>query len=54
MEEDTSSEGSEADILPDELWLSIFAFLSDSDLLVCSLVCMRWHLLTQDARHVLT
>lgn len=42
-------EGSESS-LPDELWLAVFTFLADGDLLACALVCSRWHLLTQDAR----
>jgi hypothetical protein len=43
-------EQEDEDVLPDELWLEVFAFLADTDLLACSLVCGRWHHLTQDAR----
>jgi len=36
--------------LPDEIWLAVFSFLADTDLLGCALVCVRWRLLAQDAR----
>lgn len=51
-EEEQSVTEEDDDVLPDEVWLSIFQYLSDTDLLACSLVCGRWHLLTQDARFI--
>ena len=37
------------DILPDDIWLEIFSFLSCRDLLRAGLICRTWHRLSRDS-----
>ena len=37
------------DILPDDIWLEVFSFLSQTDLLRAALVCRTWKRLSRDS-----
>ena len=37
------------DILPDDIWLEVFSFLSQADLLRTALVCRTWKRLSRDS-----
>ena len=37
------------EILPDDIWLEIFSFLSRTDLLRAALVCRTWNRLSRDS-----